>query len=75
MPFSGGAQSRRPITSSNAEVTQLNSSAVIYEPLVWTTRLQRWLAQAFSSVFPHAGLAEPDVETGEPFDAETLARR
>jgi N-acetyl-anhydromuramyl-L-alanine amidase AmpD len=46
-----------------------------YEPLVWTTRLQRWLAQAFSSLFPNADLSGPDVETGEPFDAETVARR
>jgi N-acetyl-anhydromuramyl-L-alanine amidase AmpD len=46
-----------------------------YEPLVWTTRLQRWLARVFSSVFPNADLSGPDVETGQPFDAETLSRR
>ena len=46
-----------------------------YERLVWTTRLQRWLAGAFSSVFPTADLSGPDVETGEPFGAETVSRR
>ena len=38
-----------------------------YEPLVWTTRLQRWLATVFSSVFPNADLSGPDVQTEEPF--------
>lgn len=38
-----------------------------YEPLVWTTRLQRWLAQAIRSVFPSADLSGPDVETGQSF--------
>jgi N-acetylmuramoyl-L-alanine amidase len=46
-----------------------------YEPLVWTTRLQRWLAKAFRSVFPNADLSGPDVESGQPFDAGTAARR
>jgi hypothetical protein len=38
-----------------------------YEPMVWTTRLQRWLAKAFRSVFPDADLTGPDVESGQPF--------
>jgi N-acetyl-anhydromuramyl-L-alanine amidase AmpD len=38
-----------------------------YEPLVWTTRLQRWLAKAIRSVFPNADLSGPDVETGQTF--------
>jgi N-acetylmuramoyl-L-alanine amidase len=38
-----------------------------YEPLVWTTRLQRWIAKAFRSVFPDADLSGPDVESGQPF--------
>ena len=38
-----------------------------YEPLVWTTRLQRWLAKAIRSVFPNADLSGPDVETNQPF--------
>jgi len=38
-----------------------------YEPLVWTTRLQRWLAKAIRSVFPNADLSGPDVDTGQPF--------
>jgi N-acetylmuramoyl-L-alanine amidase len=46
-----------------------------YEPMVWTSRLQRWLARAFGSVFPHADLSGPDVVTGEPHEAETAARR
>jgi N-acetyl-anhydromuramyl-L-alanine amidase AmpD len=46
-----------------------------YEPLVWTTRLQRWLARLLRSVFPNADVSGPDVQTGEPFEAETTARR
>lgn len=46
-----------------------------YEPLVWTTRLQRWLAKAFGSGLPEADLSGPDVETGQPFDARTASRR
>ncbi len=46
-----------------------------YEPLVWTTRLQRWLGQAIRSVFPNADLSGPDVETGQPFDPTAAARR
>jgi hypothetical protein len=38
-----------------------------YEPLVWTTRLQRWLAKAIRSVFPNADVSGPDVESGQPF--------
>ena len=38
-----------------------------YEPLVWTTRLQRWLAKAIRSIFPDADLSGPDVETNQPF--------
>lgn len=38
-----------------------------YEPLVWTTRLQRWLARAIRSVFPNADLSGPDVDSGQPF--------
>jgi hypothetical protein len=38
-----------------------------YEPLVWTTRLQRWLARAIRSVFPNADISGPDVESGQPF--------
>ena len=38
-----------------------------YEPLVWTARLQRWLAKAIRSVFPNADVSGPDVETGQPF--------
>lgn len=38
-----------------------------YEPMVWTTRLQRWLARAIRSVFPNADVSGPDVESGEPF--------
>src|SRR5712692_4486776 len=38
-----------------------------YEPLVWTTRLQRWLAKAIRSVFPNADLSGPYVDTGQPF--------
>ena len=34
-----------------------------YEPMVWTTRLQQWLAKAFRSVFPDADLSGPDVQT------------
>jgi len=46
-----------------------------YEPLVWVSRLQRWLAIAIRSVFPNADLSGPDVETGQPYRAETLSRR
>ena len=46
-----------------------------YEPLVWTTRLQRWLAKAFGTGLPNADLSGPDVETGQPFDAKTASRR
>jgi hypothetical protein len=38
-----------------------------YEPMVWTTRLQRWLARAIRSVFPNADVSGPDVESGQPF--------
>jgi N-acetyl-anhydromuramyl-L-alanine amidase AmpD len=38
-----------------------------YEPLVWTARLQRWLARAIRSVFPNADVSGPDVETGQSF--------
>jgi hypothetical protein len=38
-----------------------------YEPLVWTTRLQRWLSKAIRSVFPNADISGPDVESGQPF--------
>ena len=38
-----------------------------YEPLVWTARLQRWLAKEIRSVFAHADTSGPDVETGQPF--------
>lgn len=38
-----------------------------YEPLVWTARLQRWLAKTIRSVFPNADVSGPDVETGQPF--------
>jgi hypothetical protein len=38
-----------------------------YEPLLWTTRLQRWLARAIRSVFPDADISGPDVESGQPF--------
>ena len=38
-----------------------------YEPLVWTSRLQRWLATAFRSVFARVDLSGPDVESGQPF--------
>ena len=37
------------------------------DPLVWTTRLQRWLAKAIRSVFPNADVSGPDVESGQPF--------
>jgi hypothetical protein len=46
-----------------------------YEPLVWTARLQRWIAQAFRSVFPNADLSGPDVVTGERFEADVISRR
>lgn len=38
-----------------------------YEPLVWTARLQRWLAKAIRSVFPNADVSGPDVESGQSF--------
>jgi len=38
-----------------------------YEPLFWTTRLQRRLAKAIRSVFPNADVSGPGVETGQPF--------
>jgi hypothetical protein len=38
-----------------------------YEPMVWTTRLQQWLARAFRSVFPDADLSGPDVGSGGSF--------
>ncbi len=38
-----------------------------YEPLVWTTRLQQWLAKAFRSVFPDADLSGPDVQSGQSY--------
>jgi hypothetical protein len=38
-----------------------------YEPLVWTTRLQLWLARALRSVFPNADLGGPDVNSGQSF--------
>jgi N-acetyl-anhydromuramyl-L-alanine amidase AmpD len=46
-----------------------------YEPLVWTTRLQRWLAKAFSTGLPQADLSGPDVQTGQPFSERTASRR
>lgn len=46
-----------------------------YEPLVWTTRLQRWLARAIGSVHPQADLSGPDVESGQAYEEETAARR
>ena len=38
-----------------------------YEPMVWTTRLQQWLAKAFRSVFPDADLSGPDVQSGQSY--------
>jgi hypothetical protein len=38
-----------------------------YEPMVWTTRLQLWLAKALRSVFSDADLSGPDVQSGQPF--------
>lgn len=46
-----------------------------YEPLVWTTRLQRWLGRSLRSVFPNADLSGPDVESGQPYEAEAASRR
>ena len=46
-----------------------------YEPLTWTKRLQLWLARALVSGIPNADLSGPDVESGQPFDAKTAARR
>lgn len=38
-----------------------------YEPMVWTKRLQQWLAKAIKSIFPNADITGPDVESGQPF--------
>ncbi|HEV8654480.1 MAG TPA: peptidoglycan recognition family protein [Candidatus Limnocylindria bacterium] len=38
-----------------------------YEPLVWTSRLQKWLAKALKSFNPNTDLTGPDVESGQPF--------
>jgi N-acetyl-anhydromuramyl-L-alanine amidase AmpD len=46
-----------------------------YEPLVWTKRLQQWLANALETGLPEADLTGPDVETGQAFDARTASRR
>lgn len=46
-----------------------------YEPLVWITRVQHWLAIAIRSVFPHADLTGPDVETGKAMTEESASRR
>jgi N-acetylmuramoyl-L-alanine amidase len=46
-----------------------------YEPLVWTTRLQLWLAKAVGTGLANADLSGPDVESGQAFDAETASRR
>jgi len=39
-----------------------------YEPMVWTKRLQLWLARAFRSVLPGVDTSGPDVESGQPFN-------
>jgi hypothetical protein len=46
-----------------------------YEPLVWTKRLQQWLANALGTGLPEADLSGPDVETGQAFDAKAAASR
>ena len=46
-----------------------------YEPLTWTKRLQLWLARALLTGIPSADLSGPDVETAQPFDPKTIARR
>ena len=46
-----------------------------YEPLVWTKRLQQWLANALGTGLPDADLSGPDVETGQAFDATAAASR
>lgn len=46
-----------------------------YEPMIWVSRLQRWLAIAIRSVFPNADLSGPDVVTGESFRSEVASRR
>jgi len=38
-----------------------------YEPMVWTSRLQLWLARALRSVFPNTDLGGPDVQSGQSF--------
>lgn len=38
-----------------------------YEPMVWTARLQKWLAKAFRSLWPNVDVSGPDVESGQPF--------
>ncbi|HEV8654267.1 MAG TPA: peptidoglycan recognition family protein [Candidatus Limnocylindria bacterium] len=48
-------------------LTRVYDHLEAYEPLVWTTRLQRWLAKAIRSVFPNVDVSGPDVETGQPF--------
>ena len=46
-----------------------------YEPLTWMKRLQLWLARALLTGIPSADLSGPDVETAQPFDPKTIARR
>ena len=46
-----------------------------YEPLVWTKRLQQWLANALGTGLPEADLSGPDVESGQAYDAKTVSRR
>ena len=46
-----------------------------YEPLVWTKRLQQWLASALETGLPESDLSGPDVETGQAFDAKAAASR
>jgi hypothetical protein len=67
-PFSGEVLYRR-------KLNRVYDHLEAYEPHVWTRRLQRWLAKAFSSGLPEADLSGPDVETEQPFDAKTALSR
>lgn len=49
------------------KLTRVYDHLEAYEPLVWTKRLQQWLAKALKSFNPNTDLTGPDVESGQPF--------
>ncbi len=71
MPASNHAVGRG---SSSVEIIVDHWTIVMFEPLVWTKRVQQWLANLFGIGLREADISGPDVETGQTFDAKTASR-